>query len=93
MQRWKDGVWGKKANGLKRKTSQDGGDIREEYLMKVCILTVESQGLASRERERENTVSMRGRKSVGRVQGDRVPGNIMTEVKKEGRPVEFLLLP
>lgn len=58
----------------------------------ACILTIESQGLASREEKRENTVNMRYRESVGGVERDLVHGNIMTEVKiKEGRPEESLL--
>lgn len=46
-------------------------------------------GLGKQRGERENTVNMR--ESVGGVQRDLVPGNIMTEVKNEGRPVKFLL--
>lgn len=47
-------------------------------------------GLGKQRGKREDTVNMRGRESVGGVQRHLVTGNIMTEEKKEGRPVEFL---
>ena len=84
----------KKRNQRGIKTCLEGGIFTGVQSNSVieCINTYSIvPGLGKQRGERETTVNTRGRESVGGARGETVVGNIVTEEKKEGRPVEFRL--